>query len=81
MQLKNKTVILKNILYCSQNSVSYKLDNQLNINKKLEEGYEVKDIKISSTGEIVAYSHRANGEKKAVITEIYILVKNSISNL
>ncbi len=81
MNLKNQTVILKNILYCDRYSVKYQLDNQEEINKKLEEGYEVKDIKISSSGEIAEREYQANGQKKVVIIEIYILVKNKITNL
>ena len=76
MNLKNQTVILKNILYCDHYSVKYKVDNQEEINKKLEEGYDLKDIKISSAGEIAKREYESNGEKKVVIIEIYVLVKN-----
>tara|TARA_Y100000588_G_scaffold203043_1_gene216836 strand:- start:4519 stop:4764 length:246 start_codon:yes stop_codon:yes gene_type:complete len=81
MHLKNQTVILKNILYCDHYSVKYKVDNQEEINKKLEEGYDLKDIKISSAGEIAKREYESNGEKKVVIIEIYVLVKNKINNL
>lgn len=79
MKLKNKTVILKNIIYCTKYSVNYQIDSRDEINKKLEEGYNVKDIKISSTGEIAESSYQANGEKKAIIIEIYILTKEELS--
>ena len=81
MHLKNQTVILKNILYCDHYSVKYKVDNQEEINKKLEDGYDLKDIKISSAGEIAKREYESNGEKKVVIIEIYVLVKNKINNL
>lgn len=81
MNLKNQTVILKNILYCSHYGITYKLDNQAEINKKLEEGYDLKDIKISSSGEIAKREYESNGEKTVVIIEIYILIKNNINHL
>lgn len=81
MNLKNQTVILKNILYCDNYSVRYQVDNQEEINKKLEEGYDLKDIKIHSTGEVAEECYQANGKKIAVIIEVYILVKNKINNL
>lgn len=81
MKLKEQTVILKNVLYCDRHSVKYKIDNQEEINKKLEEGYDLKDIKIHSTGEVAEAGFQANGKKIAVIIEVYILVKNKINNL